>query len=434
MDASTKSALKSIGLPGALLGALAIALGTRALSLNSTSADFLYYGVCVVAVLLAIRFRSSRVLLVIATIALAHRAVLFFSGAHLIASGPGRIACEAIALLVPINFLTAAFNRERGISWVAAAPLLALLFVESVFVAIICRPGAAQSPALLRIAFVDHHWFSWTKIPQVSLLAYGVAVVILACRALMIRKPVETGLLWSCVAAFGACQVHAVGIAATVYWAAAVAFLAAAIIENSYALAYRDELTDLPSRRSFNEEIAALEDCYSIAAVDIDHFKQFNDTYGHDTGDEVLRMVASRLAQVSGGGKAFRVGGEEFSIIFNAKQIKEVLPHLESLRARIEETEFRIRKDMERRQVPRGPDRRSTTRATVANSPTRNRSDEVRVTISIGVADCNARLKSPEQVITAADKALYRAKRAGRNRVESSASRSRSARLKRITA
>src|SRR5215475_3125232 len=92
--------------------------------------------------------------------------------------------------------------------------------------------------------------------------------------------------------------------------------VAAAIVENSYRLAYHDELTLLPGRRAFNEAVMHLEHPFVIAAVDIDHFKSFNDTHGHDTGDQVLKLVAARLAEVGGGGRAFRYGGEEFTVIF----------------------------------------------------------------------------------------------------------------------
>jgi len=63
------------------------------------------------------------------------------------------------------------------------------------------------------------------------------------------------------------------------------------MVETSYLLAYHDELTALPSRRAFHEALLRLQPPYSIAMVDIDHFKRCNDTYGHDTGDEVLRLV-----------------------------------------------------------------------------------------------------------------------------------------------
>jgi len=95
---------------------------------------------------------------------------------------------------------------------------------------------------------------------------------------------------------------------------------AGSIVETSYLLAYHDELTTLPSRRAFHDALLRLEAPYSIAMVDIDHFKRCNDTYGHDTGDQVLRMVASRLARVSGGGQAYRCGGEEFAILFSGKR------------------------------------------------------------------------------------------------------------------
>jgi PleD family two-component response regulator len=159
-----------------------------------------------------------------------------------------------------------------------------------------------------------------------------------------------------------------------------------------------------------------------VAVVDIDHFKSFNDTYGHDTGDQVLRMVAARLARVSGGGEAFRVGGEEFSILFSGKAVKEVVEHLERLRILIQSSTFRVRGGEERRTVTRGPDRRTVARGKRARRVhPQNSSGELSVTVSIGVAGPTSRLREVEQVIQAADKALYRAKQGGRNRVEAAA-------------
>ena len=66
-------------------------------------------------------------------------------------------------------------------------------------------------------------------------------------------------------------------------------------------MVYQDELTALPARRAFNDAVLHLQNNYTVAVVDIDHFKKFNDNYGHDIGDQVLRMVAGKLARVSGG-------------------------------------------------------------------------------------------------------------------------------------
>ena len=91
-----------------------------------------------------------------------------------------------------------------------------------------------------------------------------------------------------------------------------------------------------------------------MMVVDIDHFKSFNDTYGHDIGDHVLRMVAGKLAQVTGGGAAYRVGGEEFTVLFQGKGVHEVVPHLEILRTTIESSNFSVRGGAERRTEARG--------------------------------------------------------------------------------
>ena len=295
--------------------------------------------------------------------------------------------------------------------------------------------------------FLGH--FSGTASPTLAVLAFAAAFGILLVRFLLYRHPTESGLLWALVAAFLSFQVGAVGPAATAYAATAGLILISSIIENSYLLAYHDELTTLPARRAFNDALFHLEEPYTVAVVDIDHFKKFNDTYGHETGDQVLRMVAGKLAGITGGGRAYRVGGEEFSILFPGKTAKDAMPHLELLRSVIEVSTFRVRAARSaaalrkgagsyvREASPgsgqdfRGQDRRSSERRTQARraaAPRRTTrparpsdetpSAEISVTVSIGVAEPRARIRAVEDVIQAADQALYRAKQSGRNRVE----------------
>jgi diguanylate cyclase (GGDEF)-like protein len=441
VDLGSKGTLKSLFVPGGiLLLAAVVLLSGGFLSISAAAVDFYYYAVFAAGILLAWRFHSSRVLFALIMLLLAHRAIEFFSAGRAISIGPGRIAFEAIAFLLPLNFIVLSLARERGRGIPAVTPRLVLLFLESVFVAILCRPGETTSPAFLHVAFLNRSLFHWTKIPQLALLAFAGAFAVLLVRLLLYRKPLEIGLLWSLAATFLGLQANAVDRIAIAYWATAGLLLAASIIENTYVLAYHDELTSLPARRAFNEALLRLEAPYSIAVVDIDRFKSFNDTYGHDTGDQVLSMVAAGLARVSGGGQAFRVGGEEFSILFAGKSMKEVVPHLDSLRTLIEESRFRVRRTPERRSAPRGAgrrieDKRSTARRKLGrprNLPAESSLSGLSVTVSIGVAEAGTKTREVEQVIQAADKALYRAKKAGRNRVETASEpRSRTPRLKR---
>ena len=455
--------LKSLVLPGGifLLAASVVFRGAFG-TIPAAAVVFSFYAVFAAGMLLAWRFHSSRILFGLATLFLGHRALEFFSSGHIGSAGPGRIALEAVAFLLPLNFVAFSVFRERGLVIPAILPRLALLFFESVFVAIICRPGETIAPGFLHPRFLGH--ISGTPLPTLAVLAFAAAFGTLLVRFLLYRQPTESGLLWALVAAFLSFRVGAVGPAATAYAATAGLILISSIIENSYLLAYHDELTTLPARRAFNDALFHLEEPYAVAVVDIDHFKKFNDTYGHETGDEVLRMVAGKLAGVTGGGRAYRVGGEEFSILFPGKTAKDAMPHLELLRSVIEVSTFRVRTGQERRRAPegrrqrsgqavqsqdsrgqdfRGQDRRSSERRTQARRATAPRrttrparpsdetpSAEISVTVSIGVAEPRARIRAVEDVIQAADQALYRAKQSGRNRVEF-ASIARVAKLKR---
>ncbi|WP_228445503.1 GGDEF domain-containing protein [Thalassotalea sp. HSM 43] len=176
------------------------------------------------------------------------------------------------------------------------------------------------------------------------------------------------------------------------------------VIVNSYFLAYRDELTGLPSRRALNQYASTLGNTYVVAMLDIDHFKKFNDTYGHDVGDQVLKLVATKIAKVRRSGKAFRYGGEEFSLIFPRKNSEQVMAELERMRKLIAHYKMAIR------QLNRqGKQDRKGSKVTTKT---------VHVTVSIGVA-VHQKQMSFDDTIKIADQALYKAKKAGRNRVVS---------------
>src|SRR5204863_6338323 len=150
LDLLNKRTLISLAFPaGILLLAAVLLLETGLVSLSASVIDFYYYAVFLSGILLAWRFHSSRVLFALITLLLAHRALEFFAAGIVKAIGPGHIAFEAIAFLLPVNFLILAGVRERGLVLPSIAFNFCLLFVEAVFVAIICRPGQTTGPSFL---------------------------------------------------------------------------------------------------------------------------------------------------------------------------------------------------------------------------------------------------------------------------------------------
>jgi diguanylate cyclase (GGDEF)-like protein len=429
--------------PGGLLLALAATLVNSSLFVPvAPSLAFYYVGVFAAGLLLAWRFNSSRVLFSLLVLLLAHRAVDFFSAGQVLTgsvhSGPARTAVALAALLIPLNFIVFAQMRERGLIVAGIAPRFGLLFLESVAVAVLCRPE--NSPA-------NPYHPGAPAIPLWILLTFVAAIAVFGWRFFQTRKPIEPGFVWSVAAVFMWLQFAPVGKASDAYVATAALILAASLIETSYVLAYHDELTGIRGRRAFNESLLSLDQQYAIAIVDIDHFKKFNDTYGHDVGDQVLCMVAKRLSQVGGDGQAFRCGGEEFAIVFRNTSAQEAFEHLDALRQIIEKSTFHVRgsdrraessaeKSGDRPNDHRAGEsdrRKSKTKKPAATGLRRDsrprlssgaqlhanqQPDHLSVTVSMGVAEPSTRYRQPEQVIQAADQALYRAKNKGRNRVE----------------
>ncbi|UFH49785.1 GGDEF domain-containing protein [Pseudomonas sp. KNUC1026] len=180
--------------------------------------------------------------------------------------------------------------------------------------------------------------------------------------------------------------------------------LAAAVAHEAYQMAFRDELTGLPGRRALNERLQRLRARLRAGHGRRGPFKKFNDTHGHDVGDQVLRLVASKLGKVGGGGRAYRYGGEEFAVVFAGKTLEECMPHLEVIRGVIEAYVIHLREADRPQNDQQGRQRRGGSAAT-----------SVSVTVGVGVAERQPEQRTPEEVMKAADQALYAAKGAGRN-------------------
>jgi diguanylate cyclase (GGDEF)-like protein len=156
-------------------------------------------------------------------------------------------------------------------------------------------------------------------------------------------------------------------------------------------LSVTDGLTGLHNRRRLMESLAdevrrseRLKHNFAVLMVDVDHFKKYNDTFGHPAGDDVLARVAAMLREATREvDDVARYGGEEFVVVLPETAMPEALEIAERVRARVASEAF--------------PGRR--------------------ITVSIGVAEYPTHGDTPDQVIGAADEALYEAKREGRDRV-----------------
>ena len=360
--------------------------------------------VWLVGVLAGWRFHRSRVLFAVVALALAQLGLHVAGGGGLGAAG-SRAVQQAVACLVPLNLGILYVVRERGIFSLHGVCRLGLVLVQAPAVALVGRyPGLRVCDVIARPLWAGGPAWSHA-FPHVGLVLSALAVVIVLVGVVRRRGVLDAGFLWALLASLAALAMRGRPQAAGVYMAAAGVILAVSVVEASFGMAYRDELTGLPARRALNEALGRLGSPYAIAMIDVDHFKRFNDRYGHDVGDEVLRMVAERLAAMKGGGRVFRYGGEEFTAVFEGKERDEVVPALEAVRRAVGERPFIVRGSNRPRRRPDQP------------QPARRARCKVTITVSMGVADGPQAGGDPQAVVKAADKALYRAKHAGRNRV-----------------
>lgn len=361
----------------------------------------------VLGALMAWRFQRGRLLLALLGLVLADRAMLWLAPLESGAPHAGPVVVRTVALLVPASLAVLAFVGERGVLSAIGVRRFAILAAQAAVVLAVWLLSAAYPAGMahaLNPALLPTPLLGGLALGQPAALAALLAIAALVGRALWRPDAEARGFLWAAVGSVIAIEAGPAGGRATAYFASAGLVLVVAAVESAYAMAYRDELTGLPARRALNDALQRVDGTYTVAMVDVDHFKKFNDTHGHDVGDQVLRTVAGRLARVDGGGRAFRYGGEEFAVLFPGKTAEESAPHLETLRTSVAGATFMLRG----RDRPTRKPRSARARAAGAR--------QLAVTVSIGAAQARGSAL-PDEVVKAADKALYRAKEGGRNRV-----------------
>jgi len=393
----------SILLPFILI-TLAYTFFTKTGTMSQSQLDIIKYfpyGIFIIGSIIAWKFNRSREFFVLILLTLCLISINYSIG--LVGKETESIDIYTIvSLMIPINIALFSFLKERGIfslwgfiriGFIVFELLLSLLIIyseERIIIDLINKD-------LLPISFKT------TGMPQISIVVFFITFIILIIRYILYKSYQEISFIGVLSSLFYVLHNNDNQILYSIFFAAGGIILIISIIHDSYSMAFSDELTGLPSRRALKQDMMKLGVNYVIAMVDIDFFKKFNDTYGHDTGDEVLKLIASIMKDVTGGGKSYRYGGEEFTILFPGKSIKDALPHLEELRETISKRGF----------TPRGKDRPKKKQKKKTKSS--NGIKQVKITVSIGVSQKSDKHKTPDEVLRSSDTALYRAKKKGRN-------------------
>ncbi len=400
--------LLNIAVPAVVLTA-AWLLAPRLDQLPPSLAGLKEYGIYAMLGLglaVSLAFRRGRVVIALLVLALAYVSYAPLANEALVTFRASTVFA-ALCVFVPLNFAALCLLPERGLFNMHGLRRLSVIALEVIFT---WWSVFAVNTGITEWAYEPLHateLFAASPIPQIGLAAIALAHATMVAAWLIRRAPIDLAFAAAALAFGFAMHASAAPHVFAVFTGAGALMFTVAVLQDTFRMAFRDELTGLASRRDLNERMLELGNRYAIAMLDVDHFKKFNDTYGHDLGDQVLKMVAMKIAEVGGGGKAFRYGGEEFAVLFPGRDINSALPHLEALRGAVEGYSLALR----------ATDRPPAAKKTLRHRGAYRAAKSVSVTISIGVAERTDQLAAPADVMRAADKALYRAKRLGRNQV-----------------
>ena len=379
-----------------------------------------YWGLALIMILSAIFNRAKLVLLSLLLTLVYH---LQSTGQIAeIATGSNFVILQfGLTALIPINFALISYYQERSISSFSSFRRAGLIGLQIAALFWIIKELSSEQLSLIARSLAyplflsPENWPPFMPALQISFCIATVSIIVILVITIQRNNPISQSIFGTTIACYLILYHSFPSNIENAFVISAVILLANGLFRDYYDMAYKDELTGLPQRLALNENLQSLGKKYSIAMLDVDFFKNFNNTHGHDIGDQVLQMVAGQIRKVQGGGKAYRYGGEEFTVVFAGKDVEHAAYHLELVRKSIEEYALVVREQDRNPEEEKLADK-STKKARKRGS-FREAKKTVSVTISIGVADKVQPSEQGVNVLKRADDALYKAKETGRNKV-----------------
>lgn len=353
---------------------------------------------------LAWRFNRSRAFFI----------ALMFAAAHFLLNEPvlagvkieSSIAALFLSYLVPFNLALLVFLKERGI-FTSHGLIRFLIFIfQALLIVSLVYWDQAMTTKILAYPLISESILKSSPVPHGAIVVSFISIVYLFTDLLRHPSSLAASKAGILVLFFLAMINIDQSLSGVLLFSVAGILIVLALIQDSYFMAYHDQLTGMPGRRALDEQLLKLGGKYVLVMVDIDYFKKFNDRFGHDVGDQVLRFIAVKLESIAGGGKVFRYGGEEFTILFPGKTTRDVESHLQVTHEMIGNSRFYVRDRSRPKDVP-----------DESSQSTNRKLRKVKITVSMGVAEKSDDHANPGDVMKQADQALYRAKNKGRNRI-----------------
>jgi GGDEF domain-containing protein len=367
---------------------------------------FIIYGA---GILLALHFKRTWLLLAIFILVLANLLLQLFATDIAVSTGAGRLVFNAVSLLLPFNLYLFTFLNKRGAITLQSICFLGGILLQGGGVAYIFRYQNLGASALLEYSYINWSLLEHIPLSQPALFVYGIVFLYFLARYIRIREAIECAFFWALILTFSALVVNKIGPASSIFFAMAGLILVISVIENIYFEGFRDELTDLPTSQVLIGNLSKLKTGYTLAMIEIDHFKKLKDNHGRKVSKQIIRMVGSKLASVTGG-MPFRYGDAVFLVVFPGMFVQETMPRLEKLRITIKESGF---------MTPRQKDSHKRLKRLKG---LKIQPDKIPLPVSIGVAEKIDLDIRPQQVIKSAEEALYFARKEGRDRISTGSS------------
>ncbi|MCG6235222.1 GGDEF domain-containing protein [Vibrio furnissii] len=372
---------------------------------NLGFAGNLPYVLFIAAIAIAHLFKQSRMAMVASAMLICYWVIQSRLQTPL-SSGSTLLELSLLAILLPVACLLSYAFKNGGLFSRGFATYLGILAMFGVWCFLIITQYESGGFAQLSEGLL-YSVDQVSKLPFILVLYLAALVGVTSIFVLTKNRLMDVVIYTSILLAANTFIFFQIQYVSSTMFSLAGVLLILYLLSASYEMAFNDRLTQLPGRHALELDMRHLGRKFTVAMVDVDHFKSFNDSYGHETGDDVLKLVAARLRMVQGRAKVYRYGGEEFTVLFKGKTAEQAMDYLELLRADIEAYDLVIRNLESRPKNDKdGAKQRSDSKRMSVN-----------ITVSIGLCDSTLQ-RDPNEALKFADQALYAAKKAGRNCVK----------------